>query len=144
MTSVTLVNSLSGLLILTSLLVIEVKQSRMSAMMYSIQSIVLVLIFLVLAYYNRRRTALLVGSQRVCDQSDPGASDPLPRRSARRRKPKCPAMLSDQRSPSSWQPWRSSSLLYRRRPDPTQSRRAVQTGTGRYRWRTSSLANCAS
>jgi len=50
MTSVTLVNSLSGLLILTSLLVIEVKQSRMSAIMYSIQSMVLVLIFLVLAY----------------------------------------------------------------------------------------------
>jgi len=50
MSSVTLVNSLSGLLILTSLLVIEVKQSRRSAIMYSIQSMVLVLIFLVLAY----------------------------------------------------------------------------------------------
>ncbi len=53
MTSVTLVNSLSGLLILTSLLVIEVKQSRWSALMYSIQSMVLVLIFLVLAYITK-------------------------------------------------------------------------------------------
>jgi len=50
MSNVTLVNSLSGLLILTSLLVIEVKQSRWSAILYSLQSIVLVGIFLVLAY----------------------------------------------------------------------------------------------
>jgi hydrogenase-4 component E len=50
MSSVTLVNSLSGLLILTSLLVIEVKQPRWSALMYSLQSIVLVGIFVVLAY----------------------------------------------------------------------------------------------
>lgn len=49
MSSVALVNSLSGLLILTSLLVIEVKRPRWSALMYSLQSIVLVAIFLVLA-----------------------------------------------------------------------------------------------
>ncbi|MEW6401864.1 MAG: hydrogenase 4 membrane subunit [Chloroflexota bacterium] len=49
MSSVTLVNSLSGLLILTSLLVIEVKQARWSAILYSLQSIVLVGIFVVLA-----------------------------------------------------------------------------------------------
>ena len=53
MDSVNLVNSLSGLLILTSLLVIEVKQARWSAIMYSLQSFVLVLIFLVLAYTTR-------------------------------------------------------------------------------------------
>ena len=50
MSSVTLVNSLTGLLILTSLLVIEVKQPRWSAIMYSLQSIVLVGIFVALAY----------------------------------------------------------------------------------------------
>jgi hydrogenase-4 component E len=50
MISATLINSLSGLLILTSLLVIEVKHSRWSAIMYSAQSFVLVLIFLALAY----------------------------------------------------------------------------------------------
>lgn len=50
MTSVTLVNSLSGLLILTSLLVIEIKQPRWSALMYGLQSIVLVGIFVALAY----------------------------------------------------------------------------------------------
>jgi len=50
MSSVTLVNSLTGLLILTSLLVIEVKKPRWSALMYSLQSIVLVGIFFVLAY----------------------------------------------------------------------------------------------
>jgi hydrogenase-4 component E len=44
-----LINSLSGLLILTSLLVIEAKNLRMSAIYYSIQSFVLVLIFLALA-----------------------------------------------------------------------------------------------
>ncbi|HUH98031.1 MAG TPA: hydrogenase 4 membrane subunit [Anaerolineales bacterium] len=49
MSSVTLVNSLTGLLILTSFLVIEVKQPRWSAVMYSLQSIVLVGIFIVLA-----------------------------------------------------------------------------------------------
>jgi hydrogenase-4 component E len=50
MTSVTLVNSLAGLLILTSLLVIEVRHPRWSALMYSLQSVVLVGIFLLLAY----------------------------------------------------------------------------------------------
>ena len=50
MMSVTLVNSLSGLLILTSLLVIEIKQPRWSALMYGLQSIVLVGIFVALAY----------------------------------------------------------------------------------------------
>jgi hydrogenase-4 component E len=50
MSSVTLVNSLSGLLILTSLLVIEVKHPRWSAVMYGLQSIVLVGIFAILAY----------------------------------------------------------------------------------------------
>lgn len=46
----TLVNSLSGLLILTSLMVIEVKKPRTSAILYSIQSFVLVAIFVALAY----------------------------------------------------------------------------------------------
>ncbi len=53
MLSVTLVNSLTGLLILTSLLVIEVKQPRWSALMYSLQSLVLVGIFLALAYITK-------------------------------------------------------------------------------------------
>ena len=53
MSSVTLVNSLTGLLILTSLLVIEVKQPRWSAIMYSLQSIVLVGILAVLAYATK-------------------------------------------------------------------------------------------
>jgi hydrogenase-4 component E len=52
MSIVTLVNSLSGLLILTSLLVIEVKRPRWSAILYSLQSAVLVGIFVVLAYAN--------------------------------------------------------------------------------------------
>ena len=50
MSSVTLVNSLAGLLILTSLLVIEVKQPRWSALIYGLQSLVLVGIFVALAY----------------------------------------------------------------------------------------------
>ena len=50
MSSVTLVNSLSGLLILTSLIVIEIKSPRWSALLYSVQSLVLVGIFLALAY----------------------------------------------------------------------------------------------
>jgi hydrogenase-4 component E len=50
MPGVTLVNSLSGLLIVTSLLVIEVRQPRWSALLYSVQSMVLVCIFLVLGY----------------------------------------------------------------------------------------------
>jgi len=44
-----LINSLSGLLILTSLLVIEAKNLRRAAILYSVQSLVLVLIFLALA-----------------------------------------------------------------------------------------------
>jgi hydrogenase-4 component E len=44
-----LINSLSGLLILTSLLVIESKKLRMSAIYYGVQSLALVLIFLALA-----------------------------------------------------------------------------------------------
>jgi hydrogenase-4 component E len=49
MENVNLINSLSGLLILTSLLVIETKTLRQSAIQYGIQSFVLVLIFLALA-----------------------------------------------------------------------------------------------
>ena len=49
MDNTNLINSLSGLLILTSLLVIEAKTLRMSAIQYGIQSFVLVLIFLALA-----------------------------------------------------------------------------------------------
>lgn len=49
MSNVNLINSLSGLLILTSLLVIETKKLRLSAIQYGIQSVVLVLIFLALA-----------------------------------------------------------------------------------------------
>ena len=49
MSNINIVNSLSGLLILTSLMVIEAKNSKLSAMFYSIQSMVLVLIFLALA-----------------------------------------------------------------------------------------------
>jgi hydrogenase-4 component E len=45
-----LINSLSGLLILTSLLVIETKSLKMSAIYYGVQSMVLVLIFIALAY----------------------------------------------------------------------------------------------
>ena len=44
-----LINSLSGLLIITSLLVIETKKLRLSAILYGLQSMVLVLIFLALA-----------------------------------------------------------------------------------------------
>jgi hydrogenase-4 component E len=47
--SINEVNSLCGLLIITSLLVIETKKARWSAMFYSLQSLVLVLIFLSLA-----------------------------------------------------------------------------------------------
>lgn len=50
MPSETLVNSLSGLLILTSLLVIEAKRPRWSAFLYGLQSVVLVSIFVALAY----------------------------------------------------------------------------------------------
>ncbi len=44
-----LINGLSGLLIFTSLLVIETKKPRWSAALYSVQSLVLVLIFFALA-----------------------------------------------------------------------------------------------
>jgi hydrogenase-4 component E len=49
MTNIALINSLSGLLILTSLMVIESKSLRRSAILYGVQSMVLVLIFLALA-----------------------------------------------------------------------------------------------
>ena len=49
MTGVTLVNSLAGLLIVTSLLVIETNRPKWSALLYGAQSIVLVLVFLALA-----------------------------------------------------------------------------------------------
>lgn len=49
MTSVNLINTLSGLLIITSLVVIESKKLRHSAIYYGVQSLVLVLIFLTLA-----------------------------------------------------------------------------------------------
>ena len=50
MSNYDLINSLSGLLILTSLLVIETKKMRVSAIQYGAQSLVLVLIFLALAF----------------------------------------------------------------------------------------------
>jgi hydrogenase-4 component E len=59
MSSVTLVNSLAGLLILTSLLVIEVKQPRWSALIYGLQSLVLVGIFVALAYATGARELYL-------------------------------------------------------------------------------------
>jgi len=49
MSNYDLINSLSGLLILTSLMVIETKKLRLSAILYGVQSLVLVLIFLALA-----------------------------------------------------------------------------------------------
>jgi hydrogenase-4 component E len=49
MTNYDLINSLSGLLILTSLMVIESRKMRTAAILYSVQSMVLVLIFLALA-----------------------------------------------------------------------------------------------
>jgi hydrogenase-4 component E len=49
MLDINLINSMSGLLILTSLLVIETKKLRLSAILYAVQSVVLVLIFLALA-----------------------------------------------------------------------------------------------
>ena len=49
MSSFDLINSLSGLLILTSLLVIETRRMRTAAIFYGVQSLVLVLIFLALA-----------------------------------------------------------------------------------------------
>jgi hydrogenase-4 component E len=49
MLNANLINSLSGLLILSSLLVIETRKLRISAIYYSVQSLVLVVIFLALA-----------------------------------------------------------------------------------------------
>lgn len=49
MLNANVINTLSGLLLLTSLLVIETKNSRRSAMLYSFQSLILVAIFLALA-----------------------------------------------------------------------------------------------
>jgi hydrogenase-4 component E len=49
MLNANLINTLSGLLLLTSLLVIETRKPRQSAMLYSFQSLVLVTIFLALA-----------------------------------------------------------------------------------------------
>lgn len=49
MLNANLINGLSGLLILTSFLVIEARKPRWSAILYSVQSLVLVLIFLALA-----------------------------------------------------------------------------------------------
>ncbi|MBM3125933.1 MAG: hydrogenase 4 membrane subunit [Chloroflexi bacterium] len=63
MSNVTLINSLTGLLILTSLLVIEVKKPRWSAIMYSLQSLVLVVILAALAYeYEAEELYLWVAS----------------------------------------------------------------------------------
>jgi hydrogenase-4 component E len=49
MLNANVINTLSGLLLLTSLLVIETKKPRQSAMLYSLQSLILVMIFLALA-----------------------------------------------------------------------------------------------
>ena len=49
MLNANVINTLSGLLLLTSLLVIETRKPRQSAMLYSLQSFILVLIFLALA-----------------------------------------------------------------------------------------------
>jgi hydrogenase-4 component E len=49
MLNASVINTLSGLLLLTSLLVIETKKPRQSAMFYSLQSLILVLIFAALA-----------------------------------------------------------------------------------------------
>lgn len=51
MTGVNLVNTLAVLLIVTSLLVVESRKPRLSAKLYSLQSFVLVLIFLSLAVF---------------------------------------------------------------------------------------------
>lgn len=49
MTQYDLINSLSGLLIITSLMVIETRKMRTAAILYGVQSLVLVFIFLALA-----------------------------------------------------------------------------------------------
>lgn len=50
MTGTLIVNNLAGLLIISSLLVIGAKQPKNSALFYALQSLVLVLIFIALAY----------------------------------------------------------------------------------------------
>src|SRR5512142_1002976 len=50
MLNANVINTLSGLLLLTSLLVIETRKPRQSAILYSFQSLVLVTIFAALAY----------------------------------------------------------------------------------------------
>jgi hydrogenase-4 component E len=62
MLSANLINGLSGLLILTSLLVIETKKPRWSAWLYSAQSVVLVLIFLALAVFMHANQLFLWGA----------------------------------------------------------------------------------
>lgn len=49
MLNANVINTLSGLLLLTSLLVIETRRPRQSAILYSLQSLVLVMIFVALA-----------------------------------------------------------------------------------------------
>ena len=49
MLNANVINTLSGLLLLTSLLVIETRKPRQSALLYSLQSLILVLIFAALA-----------------------------------------------------------------------------------------------
>ena len=60
MSNYDLINSLSGLLILTSILVIEAKKMRSAAILYSVQSMVLVLIFLALAVTMQAEQLYLV------------------------------------------------------------------------------------
>jgi len=62
MLNANLINGLSGLLILTSLLVIETKKPRWSALLYSAQSMVLVLIFLALAVIMHANQLYLWGA----------------------------------------------------------------------------------
>lgn len=52
MPNTNLINTLSGLLLLTSLLVIETKKPRQSAILYSLQSLILVCIFVALAVFR--------------------------------------------------------------------------------------------
>ncbi len=68
MQNINLINSLSGLLILTSLLVIEARNMRRSAILYGIQSLVLVVHLPGTGNYDARRATLSLGGERVCDQ----------------------------------------------------------------------------
>ncbi|AFV12798.1 hydrogenase-4 membrane subunit E [Thermacetogenium phaeum DSM 12270] len=90
MTGVDIVNSLAVLLIITSLLVVESRSPRLSAHLYSLQSLVLVLIFISLAVFMEATplyiwsiTALLTkvilvplilvrALRRVGDEGEPG------------------------------------------------------------------------